>query len=49
MWPAQEELSLSYVQQLFRLVAMAFRQARKLDLIPFNPMVEFSYFTTARI
>ena len=51
MWPAQEELSLSYVQQLFRLVAMAFRQARKLDLIPFNPMAElkFSHFTTARI
>jgi len=51
MWPAQEELSLSYVQQLFRLVAMAFRQARKLDLIPFNPMAElkFSNFTTARI
>lgn len=51
MWPAQEELSLSYVQQLFRLVAMAFRQARKLDLIPFNPMAElkFSHFTTARV
>lgn len=51
MWPAQEELSLSYVQQLYRLVSMAFRQARKLDLIPFNPMAElkFSNFTTARI
>lgn len=50
MWPAQEELSLSYVQQLYRLVSMAFRQARKLDLIPFNPMAElkFSNFTTAR-
>jgi integrase len=51
MWPAQETLSLSYVQQLYRLVSMAFRQARKLDLIPFNPMAElkFSNFTTARI
>lgn len=51
MWPAQQELSLSYVQQLFRLVAMAFRQARKLDLIPVNPVAElkFSQFTTARI
>lgn len=51
MWPAQAELSLSYVQQLFRLLAMAFRQARKLDLIPINPMAElkFSNFTSARI
>lgn len=51
MWPAQAELSLSYVQQLYRLLAMAFRQARKLDLIPINPMAElkFSNFTSARI
>ena len=51
MWPAQAQLSLSYVQQLFRLVAMAFRQARKLDLIPVNPLAElkFSQFTTACI
>lgn len=51
MWPAQEELSLSYVQQLYRLLAAAFRQARKLDLIPVNPMAElkFIHFTTARI
>jgi integrase len=51
MWPAQEELSLSYVQQLYRLLAVAFRQARKLDLIPVNPMAElkFIHFTTARI
>lgn len=51
MWPAQAELSLSYVQQLYRLLDMAFRQARKLDLIPVNPMAElkFSNFTSARI
>lgn len=51
MWPAQAELSLSYVQQLYRLLAVAFRQARKLDLIPSNPMAElkFGNFTTARI
>lgn len=51
MWPAQEELSLSYVQQLYRLLAVAFRQARKLDLIPVNPMAELKFvnFTTARI
>ncbi|MNF53692.1 Prophage CP4-57 integrase [compost metagenome] len=51
MWPGQETLSLSYVQQLYRLLAVAFRQARKLDLIPINPMAElkFIHFTTARI
>lgn len=51
MWPAQAELSLSYVQQLYRLLAVAFRQARKLDLIPANPMAELKFinFTTARI
>lgn len=51
MWPAQAELSLSYVQQLYRLLAVAFRQARKLDLIPVNPMAEMKFvnFTTARI
>jgi integrase len=51
MWPGQETLSLSYVQQLYRLLAGAFRQARKLDLIPINPMAElkFIHFTTARI
>lgn len=51
MWPLQEVLSLSYVQQLFRLLAVAFRQARKLDLIPANPMADlkFADFTKARI
>lgn len=51
MWPAQETLSLSYVQQLYRLLAVAFRQARKLDLIPVNPMADLKFvdFTTARI
>lgn len=51
MWPAQEELSLSYVQQLYRLLAVAFRQACKLDLLPANSMAElkFVHFTTARI
>ena len=51
MWPAQAELSLSYVQQLYRLLAAAFRQAHKLDMIASNPMagMKFSDFTTARI
>lgn len=51
MWPAQEALSLSYVQQLYRLLAVAFRQAHKLDLIPSNPMagLKFADFTQARV
>jgi len=51
MWPAQETLSLSYVQQLYRLLVVAFRQAHKLDLIPTNPMagLKFVDFTTARV
>jgi len=51
MWPVQAILSLSYVQQLYRLLSAAFRQARKLDLIPINPMagLKFVDFTTARI
>ena len=51
MWPVQAVLSLSYVQQLYRLLSAAFRQAAKLDLIPSNPMAEmkFGHFTTARI
>ena len=51
MWPAQETLSLSYVQQLYRLLVVAFRQAHKLDLIPTNPMagLKFVDFTRARV
>lgn len=51
MWPAQEALSLSYVQQLYRLLAVAFRQAHKLDLIRSNPMagLKFADFTQARV
>jgi integrase len=51
MWPAQEALSLSYVQQVYRLLSMAFRQAHKLDLIRSNPMsgMKFADFTQARV
>ena len=51
MWPLQAILSLSYVQQLYRLLSAAFRQAHKLDLIAANPMagLKFADFTTARI
>jgi integrase len=51
MWPCQQELSLSYVHQLFVLLVVAFRQACKLGLIDKNPMAEMKFvdFTTARI
>lgn len=51
MWPAQQELSLSYVRQLFGLLVVAFRQARKLGHIEDNPMagIKFVDFTKARI
>ncbi|WP_062390741.1 tyrosine-type recombinase/integrase [Pseudomonas abietaniphila] len=51
MWPAQQELSLSYVRQLFGLLVVAFRQAQKLGLIDNNPMagMKFVDFTKARI
>jgi integrase len=51
MWPAQQELSLSYVRQLFGLLVVAFRQAHKLGLIDGNPVagIKFVDFTKARI
>ncbi len=51
MWPAQESLSLSYVQQLYRLLRVAFGQAHKLELVQANPMagLKFVDFTKARI
>jgi integrase len=51
MWPAQQQLSLSYVRQLFGLLVVAFRQAHKLGLIDTNPMagLKFVDFTKARI
>jgi integrase len=51
MWPAQQQLSLSYVRQLFGLLVVAFRQAHKLGLIDSNPMagLKFVDFTKARI
>ncbi|MFJ3487748.1 tyrosine-type recombinase/integrase [Pseudomonas sp. NPDC090202] len=51
MWPAQQELSLSYVRQLFGLLVVAMRQAQKLGLIEGNPMagMKFVDFTKARI
>lgn len=51
MWPAQAKLSLSYVRQLFGLLVVSFRQARKLGLIGENPLagLKFVDFTQARI
>ncbi|WP_268797536.1 tyrosine-type recombinase/integrase [Pseudomonas huanghezhanensis] len=51
MWPCQQELSLSYVHQLFVLLVVAFLQAYKLGLIDKNPMADMKFvdFTKARI
>ncbi|OLS61870.1 tyrosine-type recombinase/integrase [Pseudomonas putida] len=51
MWPAQAELSLSYVRLMWGVLVVAFRQAAKLKLITTNPIAGFKFtdFTTARI
>ena len=43
MWPAQEDLSLSYVHQLFTLLVLAFRQAHKLGMIESNPVAGLKF------
>ena len=51
MWPLQETLSIDYVRLVFQLLALAFRQAFKLDLIASNPMagIKFSDFSKAKV
>ncbi|PTT74139.1 integrase, partial [Pseudomonas sp. HMWF007] len=51
MWPLQETLSIDYVRLVFQLLALAFRQAFKLELIASNPMVgiKFSDFSKAKV
>lgn len=51
MWPAQADVSLSYLRQMFALLLTAFRQALKLGLIDGNPMagMRFNDFTKAKI
>lgn len=51
MWPLQETLSIDYVRLVFQLLALAFRQARKLDKISSNPMagIRFADFSRAKV
>ncbi|AXO88425.1 site-specific integrase [Pseudomonas parafulva] len=51
MWPAQAEVSLSYLRQMFALLLTAFKQAKRLGLIDSDPMagMRFSDFTKAKI
>ena len=51
MWPLQETLSIDYVRLAFQLLALAFRQALKLDKISSNPMagIKFSDFSKAKV
>lgn len=51
MWPLQAELSLEYLRLIFRLLALAFKQAARLSMIAANPMaaIRFSDFSKAKI
>lgn len=51
MWPLQAELSLEYLRLIFRLLALAFKQAARLNMIDTNPMaaIRFSDFSKAKI
>lgn len=51
MWPLQERYSLSFVRLVYGVLAGAFRQAMRLDMLPSNPMVglKFSDFVRTRI
>lgn len=51
MWPLQAELSLEYLRLIFRLLALAFKQAARLNMIATNGMaaVRFSDFSKAKI
>lgn len=51
MWPLQETLSPGYVRLILRVLMMAFKQARRLELIAEDPLasVKFTDFVQARI
>lgn len=51
MWPAQADVSLPYLRQMFTLLLTAFKQAKRLGLIESDPMagMRFSDFTKAKI
>lgn len=51
MWPLQERLSLVYVRQILRVLAVACRQALRLKMIDRNPLdgIKFADFVQAKI
>lgn len=51
MWPAQENLSTSYVRSVLRVLQMAFAQALRLEVIHTNPIagLKFTDFVQAKI
>ena len=51
MWPLQERYALSFVRSVYGVLAVAFRQAMRLDMLPSNPMagLKFSDFVRTRI
>lgn len=51
MWPLQERLSLVYVRQILRVLAVACRQAVRLKMLDCNPLdgIKFSDFVQSKI
>lgn len=51
MWPMQERFALSFVRSVYGVLAVAFRQAARLEMIPANPMasLKFTDFVRTRI
>jgi integrase len=51
MWPMQETLTIDFVRLVFQLLASAFRQALRLQLIASNPLqgIKFSDFSKAKV
>lgn len=51
MWPLQSRLSVSYIRSIFRVLKMAFAQARRLELLAVNQLAELSFtdFVQAKI
>ena len=51
MWPLQERFKLSFVRSIYGVLAVAFRQAYRLDMIARNPMADlkFTDFVRTRI
>lgn len=43
MWPMQERYALSFVRSVYGVLAVAFRQAMRLDMLRVNPMASLKY------